>query len=521
MEIFTLADLLDARAVRHGSKVALRHDGKSRTYEEVRQAVRQFSRTLAEHGTRSGDRVAVLLPNSPDALVAFFAAARLGAVAVIVHDRLTPRQVGHIIGHSGATVVVTDHRRRALLDDPGAAGATVVDMTRTLSDADAPAARTVPPAAPVTSRDLAALIYTSGSTGRPKGVMVTHANLLAGARIVADYLELTPDDRTLSLLPWSFDAGLNQILATFWAAGTLVIGNAAHTPHVCRLLAEERITGLAGVPSLWEMLTARPSSFLQQQLPHLRYATNTGGALRTTTLDRIRASHPGTDFYLMYGLTEAFRSSYVPPDRTGLPASAIGRAVPDTEIMVLDENGRRCAPGEVGELVHRGPTVAAGYWRDPEATARVFRPSPYAPPGAVTEYVVHSGDYVHADADGWLTYVGRRDEQFKSRGFRVDPAEIEAVLLAGGLVAETVVFADRSDPVETAVAAAVVPADPASFSLAGLEAYCRRELPGHQQPSLIHVRPSLPRTASGKTDRARVEAQCTGPAVTEERRAAG
>ncbi|MFB0619117.1 AMP-binding protein [Streptomyces sp. AGS-58] len=508
MEIFTLSDLLDARAESHGDKVAVSHNGETRTYRQVQDAVGRFAQALAERGTRAGDRVVVLLPNSIDALVCLFAVVRLGAAAVIVNDRLKPRQVGHIVGHCDARAVVTNRRLGALLEHPEAAAAVVIDVAQVSMDGVPPAV-TTNWARPVVGRDLAALIYTSGSTGRPKGVMVTHANLLAGARIVATYLELTPADRTLSLLPWSFDAGLNQVLATFWAAGTVIIGSTAHAPQICRELAAERITGVAGVPPLWEMLTRRPSTFLDQQLPDLRYATNTGGALRSETLERIRRAHPGTDFYLMYGLTEAFRSTYLPPERTGAPASAIGRAIPDTEILVLDEAGQRCAPGEVGELVHRGPTVAAGYWRDPEATARVFRPYPFAPQGAVPEYVVHSGDYVHADEEGWLTYVGRRDEQFKSRGFRVNPTEIETVLLASTLVTEAVVFADASDTGETVVAAAVVPAGTPEFRLTRLEAYCAKELPDHQQPTRIHVLTTLPRTPSGKVDRARVKQDWT------------
>ncbi|GAA2835512.1 AMP-binding protein [Kitasatospora sp. CM 4170] len=513
MEIFTLADLLAVRAVTHGASPAVRHRGEALDYRGLSVLAEGAAAALAERGVEPGDRVAILLPNSLACLAWFFGAQRLGAVAVVVNDSLKAQQIEHIVRHSGAKAVVTGGRLRGLL---GALAGEVPVLDAAVPDAPAGAigrdrdGLLVPGNGGPTGRDLAALIYTSGSTGRPKGVMVTQANLVAGARIVADYLRLTPADRTLSLLPWSFDAGLNQVLATFWAGGTVVIGDAVFAPRICRELATERITGLAGVPPLWELLVNRPSPFLGLDLPDLRYVTNTGGALRTGTLARIRAAHPGTDVYLMYGLTEAFRSTYLPPELVDTHPDSIGRAVPDTEILVLDEHGRRCGPGETGELVHRGPTVAAGYWRDPEATARVFRPYPFTPEGAVTEYVVHSGDYVRRDEQGFLSYLGRRDEQFKSRGFRVNPTEIEAGLLASGLLSAAVVFADASGEPDPGIVAAVVPVDPAAFRPDDLAAHVRAHLPGYQQPDRFHVLETLPRTGSGKADRALIKAGYAG-----------
>ncbi|MFD9595316.1 AMP-binding protein [Kitasatospora sp. NPDC059973] len=505
MEIFTLPDLLAVRARTHGARPAVSQHGDVLSYRELLALAEGSAEALAANAVGPGDRVAILLPNSAQCLGWFFGALRLGAVAVVVNDSLKPPQIEHIVRHSGATVVVTDRRHRPLV---GEHGVPVLDAVSATPHGGTGGAAGAPATGPI-SADLAALIYTSGSTGRPKGVMVTHANLVAGARIVATYLRLTEADRTLSLLPWSFDAGLNQVLATFWAGATLVIGGTVFAPRVCRELATERITGLAGVPPLWESLVNRPSPFLGLDLPELRYITNTGGALRADTLARIRKAHPGTDVYLMYGLTEAFRSTYLPPELVDSRPGSMGRAIPDTEILVLDEDGRPCAPGQVGELVHRGPTVAAGYWRDPAATARVFRPSPFAPQGAAAERVVYSGDYVRRDEEGFLSYHGRRDEQFKSRGFRVNPTEIEAGLLASGLLSEAVVFADPagSTDADPVVVAAVVPTDPAGFSLDLLEEHIAAQLPVYQRPGRLQVLPTLPRTSSGKADRARVKAE--------------
>jgi acyl-CoA synthetase (AMP-forming)/AMP-acid ligase II len=319
---------------------------------------------------------------------------------------------------------------------------------------------------------------------------------------VARYLELTPEDRVLSVLPWSFDAGLNQVLSTFYARGTVVIPRSGFPPDVCRSLTKHRITGLAGVPPLWESLVRSPSTFVTLGLPALRYITNTGGPMPPHVLRGIRRAHPQTAVYLMYGLTEAFRSTYLPPELADSQPASIGRAIPETEIMVLDGSGRQCAAGEVGELVHRGPTVSAGYWRDPEATAKVYRPLPSSPPGAWPEYVVHSGDYVRRDADGLLHYVGRRDEQFKSRGHRVGPTQIETELLASGLILQVVVFPDQFGEVEPVITAVVVPADAEKFTSGALLDYCRMNLPNYLWPGRVIAVDDIPLTSSGKLDRA-------------------
>lgn len=503
-EIFTAGDLLTRRSQSNGEATAVRWGQETMSYVELWDQARACADSLAERGLRRGSRVVLLLPNSVETLAWFFAVMRLGAVAVIVNVSLKPGQVAHCVQHSGARLAVTSQRRRALLGDTPRG-------KRQILAADLPAAgacATTGPAqagsgqAGTIGSDLAALIYTSGSTGLPKGVMVTHANLIAGAAIVAEYLQLSPADRTLAVLPWSFDAGLNQVLATFWAAGTLVIADSAYPPDICRALSQAQVTGLAGVPSLWEMMTGRPSMFLRTALPDLRYITNTGGALRRDTLAAIRQAHPHTQVYLMYGLTEAFRSTYLPPELADARPDSIGRAIPGTEILVLNQAGERAAPGEVGELVHRGPTVAAGYWRDAAATAKVFRPYPFAPPGSVPECVVYSGDYVRRDEDGFLYYAGRRDEQFKSRGMRVSPTEVELGLLSSGLLAAAVVFALPVPGADPDIVAAIQPTQPGPFDPAPVRAHARQVLPASQQPTRYEVIAELPRTSSGKIDRA-------------------
>lgn len=498
--MYSIVDLLKKQAELRSGDVAVEDGALCVTYAELRERSATQAAALERAGVSRGDRVAILLPRGVDALAAFFGAQMVGAVTVMVSDLLKQSQVAHIVAHSGARVAVTDGRMRGLFADAPLAEDRILDAGQ------AGAATRPDGLAPSIGRDLATLMYTSGSTGMPKGVMFTHDNLLSGAAIVADYLRLDQTDRVLSVLPWGFDYGFNQVLSTMWAGGTVVVAPSPYAPDLCRLLVERGITGLAGVPPLWELLVGRRSPFLRLSLPHLRYVTNSGGVLRPGALADIRRAHPQTEVFLMYGLTEAFRSTFLPPELVDEHPTSMGRAIPGTEILVLDRHGRPCPAGTVGELVHRGPTVAAGYWDDPDATARVFRPYPGAPSGAAGELVVHSGDYVRREADGLLYYVGRRDELVKRRGMRVNPTEVESFLLGTGLLAHAVVFGVAIPDADPDLVAVVVPADPAAFDPAALARACRIDLPSYQRPTRIVAQADLPRTASGKIDRPAVKA---------------
>jgi amino acid adenylation domain-containing protein len=495
--VYTAADLLTANAERTPEHTAV-IDGRTRiSYAELHDRARRCARLVARR-VGPGDRIAILLPRGVDALAVYFGAHLAGSVPVFVHEQLRPRQVGHIMAHADAQLVFTTTRHRHLLDASAPPDGAIVDVD-TLRDSP------LPTAVPRIGRDVAGLIYTSGSTGTAKGVTVSHDNLLAGAAIVRDYLHLNSRDRTLAVLPWSFDYGLNQVLATFAAGATVVTQRSLFGPDICRALAATAATGLAGVPSLWAAL-AGPLG--QLPLPALRYITNSGGPLAPATIEQIRTAQPHLDVYLMYGLTEAFRSTYLDPAQVADRPTSIGRAIPDTEVLVLDDDGRPCAPGATGELVHRGPTVALGYWNDPATTAAVFRPHPHPPAGVPAETVVYSGDYVRTDTDGYLYYVGRRDELFKSRGIRVTSTEIETEIRASGLATEAVVAAVAGRGPDAHLVAAVT-LDSSGATLADLRAYCQHDLPPHMQPHEIVVIDAMPTTSTGKTDRAAVRTHLT------------
>jgi acyl-CoA synthetase (AMP-forming)/AMP-acid ligase II len=353
-----------------------------------------------------------------------------------------------------------------------------------------------PPGDESSGTDLAAILYTSGSTGKPKGVMLSHSQIIAGAEIVSSYLGITSNDRILAVLPFSFDAGLNQLTTAFQQGATIVLLNFRWAREIVDALATEKITGLAGVPTLWTLL-AHPSSTLQgKQLPCLRYITNTGGAMPPSVLAELNAALPGASIFLMYGFTEAFRSTYLAPHELDQRPGSIGKAIPRTEILILDDSGNPCPPGKVGELAQRGPTVAMGYWGKPELTHEVFRPD------SSGDTVCYSGDLVKSDEEGFLYYVGRRDARIKSSGFRISPSEIEEVLCQNPSVRNAAVIGIPDELLGERIKAFAVLGHHARDGCApeSLIRYCAERLPRYMVPQAIEFLDDLPTNPNGKID---------------------
>jgi acyl-CoA ligase (AMP-forming) (exosortase A-associated) len=347
--------------------------------------------------------------------------------------------------------------------------------------------------------DMAAILYTSGSTGKPKGVVLSHRNMVTGAQSVSSYLENEPQDKILCVLPFSFDYGLSQLTTAFAVGACAVLMNHLLARDIIDCVASEGITGLAGVPPLWMQLSQRHWSGATE----LRYITNSGGAMQRSTLDALRRALPQTRIYLMYGLTEAFRSTYLDPAQLDARPGSIGKAIPNAEVLVLRPDGTPCAPGEQGELVHRGALVALGYWNDAEKTAERFKPLPARAPGlTITELAVWSGDTVRRDEDGYLYFVGRFDDMIKTSGYRVSPTEIEEVVYGTGLVAEVAAIGVPHPALGQAIALVATAPDGATLEASMLLAACKNALPGFMQPAWVDVRTQpLPRNPNGKIDR--------------------
>lgn len=333
---------------------------------------------------------------------------------------------------------------------------------------------------------------------------LSHRNLVEGARSVAAYLPLRPDDVVLAVLPLSFDYGLNQLSQCFLVGACAVLHDHLLPRDVLQALAREGATALAGVPPLWMQLAAL--DWPPEVVRRLRFVTNSGGAMPGPTLARLRAALPHTAVVLMYGLTEAFRSTWLPPEQLDRRPDSIGRAIPNAEVLVLREDGSVCADGEVGELVHRGVHVALGYWNDPARTAERFRPLPARLPGLpLAERAVWSGDLVRRDAEGYLYFVGRRDDQIKCSGYRVSPTEVEEVALAVPGVVEAAAFGLPHPQWGQAIGLALVLADGTAPDEAAVLRACRQALASHQQPAhLVFGHAPLPRNPNGKIDRARL-----------------
>jgi acyl-CoA ligase (AMP-forming) (exosortase A-associated) len=433
---------------------------------------------------------------------------------VPINHLLFPDQVAHILNDCSVKVLVTTKARAEKLQDVLSSCPSVNVLALTDGESvDSGKLKVVSVSGILSggagfrsadtciSNDLAAILYTSGSTGKPKGVMLSHANLLAGSRIVSTYLGISRNERILSILPFSFDYGLNQLLTSVENGATLVLLSFLFPDQIVRELLRERITGLAGVPPMWSLLAQPKSSLHRNNFPSLRYITNSGGAMPLSVLESLRKTLPGTKIFLMYGLTEAFRSTYLPPEELDKRPTSMGKAIPDTEIFVVNEKGGLCGPGEVGELVHRGPTVSLGYWGRPDATAKVLRPNPFLPPEVESpEKVCYSGDLVKMDEEGFLYFATRRDQTIKSSGYRISPNEVEEVIYGSGKVQEVAVIGTPDEMLGQAVKAFVVPLDSNGFDVEELISFCGEKMPRYMVPKSVEVMDSLPKTSSGKID---------------------
>ncbi|MGC9456809.1 MAG: AMP-binding protein [Halothiobacillaceae bacterium] len=456
-------------------------------YATLLARVRSAATWFQAGHTAPGDRVAVWGPKSCDQVVVLLGILAAGRVAVPINPLLRPAQVGHILRDSSARCLITDIQRAGRLGDHLPEGMPVHPPDAI--GADAGPLPSLPP------ETLAALFYTSGSTGQPKGVMITHANLAAGAASVVDYLGLRADDRLLAVLPLSFDYGFSQLTTALHAGASVHLLDYLLPGDLKRAIAERAITVLAGVPGL--LIPLARQRWLTDA-DSLRLITNSGGALPVDSVRAIRKALPQTALVLMYGLTEAFRSTWLPPEEVDEHPDSIGRPIPGATVRVLRPDGSPCAPGESGELVHGGALVAAGYWNAPEATAARFRPPPPDWPEPDQSRVVYSGDQVRSDTEGRLYFQGRFDAQIKTAGYRVSPEEIEAAASIFPAVREALARGEADPQLGQRIILAVAPE---TIDSQALMHHLGETLPRYMLPTRIERHGALPRSPNGKLDR--------------------
>ncbi len=514
-----LSDLVFQSAEQTPAAPAMTYGGETLSYAAMADQIHQVADSYVNLGLARSQRVAIYLEKRLETVIAMFAAATAGAVFVPVNPLLRPHQVRHILRDCNVRILVTSTSRLASLKDVLAD----CDDLQTVITIDSPQDKIEKVSCvgwsdlqagssgdtvfhPVIDRDMAAIIYTSGSTGLPKGVVLSHRNMVAGARSVSQYLENTSNDHILSVLPLSFDAGLSQLTTAFNVGARVILMNFLLPKDVVAMAGKERVTGIAGVPPLWNQLAAL--DWPAESAANVRYFTNTGGHMPRPTLDRLRRAMPHASPYLMYGLTEAFRSTYLPPSEVDKRPDSMGRAIPNAEVMVVRPNGELCDPDEPGELVHRGALVALGYWNDPERTAQRFKPAPGQDPALpITELAVWSGDTVRRDEDGFLYFVGRKDDMIKTSGYRVSPTEVEEVVYASGTVSEVVAIGVPHETQGQAVVLVATPPPDMSPDEDAVMSACRAQLPPFMVPQRVVMRDSLPRNPNGKIDRNQIAAE--------------
>ncbi len=476
--------------------VALRLRDRAYSYQALNDRVGRLAFFLHEQGFVKGDRVATWLPKTELSCLMPLAAVRAGLIHVPVNPLLKAPQVRHIMQDSGACALITAKARAVQLADGDLpVSCAPFDEADILALLDNESNAALPPLPADTDTDaLAAILYTSGSTGRPKGVMLSHANLSLGAISVAQYLKLEANDVTLAVLPLSFDYGQNQLLST-WQAGGCVVPLDYLTPRdVIKACGKYSVTTLAAVPPLWVQLAEQ--DWPAEATAHMRRLTNSGGALTPSLVKMLRNIFCSkTQIFAMYGLTEAFRSTYLDPALIDNNPTSMGTGIPFAEIMVVAKDGSEAAPKEHGELVHAGPLVAKGYWQDAERTAARFKPAPvFSRSGGLA---VWSGDTVWRDAEGLLYFIGRDDAMIKTSGNRVSPTEVEEAAVESGLVAEACALGRKDDRLGEAIVLFVR----GSGDDAALKTHMKANLPNFMQPAEIIWLDEFPKNANGKLDR--------------------
>lgn len=507
-------DFIFANAQRIPNHPAIYFKDATLTFSQLWSQIDCFAGIICGLGLAPSERVAIYLPKQFETVIGIFCVSAAGGTFVPINPLLKPNQVKYILQNCNVRILITSGERADQLGN-------ILDECRDLNTLILTSdAKQLPTS--ITSKsvmwndllmtnnsakphrridtDMAAILYTSGSTGQPKGVILSHRNMVAAAISSAEFLGLTMEDKLLAVLPLSFDYGLSQLTTVFSVGGSVALINYLFPRDIIHSAVKYKITGISAVPPIWNQLATL--DWPKETIKTLRYITSSGGASQRATLNKLQDKLSQTRIFLMYGLTEAFRSSFLSPEEINEKPGSVGKAVPNAELMIVREDGTECAPGEPGELVHRGSLVSLGYWNDPVTTKKRFRPAPNQPQGLPNpELAVWSGDQMHKDKDGYLYFESRSDEMIKTSGYRVSPTEIEEVVFASGLVTEAVVIGIPDIELGQLIVLIVHCIDAENTVEDTIRSYCRRMLPNYMVPSHIVLRDELPRNQNGKIDR--------------------
>ncbi len=519
---YNLSDFVTSPEKKSSQKIAVIFKKQEMTYDALCDEVKDYGKGLLAFGLNKNDRVACYLPKQFETVISIFGPSYAGGVFVPVNPGLKHRQVAYILKDCNVRFLVTSPDRLAALKDEltdcpdleliiltGKIPDKAIEIDQKIisyndflalgRDSDKTVHETI-------DADMAAILYTSGSTGMPKGVVLSHRNMIAGAESVASYLENSSDDMILSVLPLSFDAGLSQLTTAFSVGATVVLMNFLLPRDVIRLAVKHKITGITCVPPLWIQLAEL--DWPEEAVNSIRYIATTGGRMPVPVTRKFQRILSKSDIFLMYGLTEAFRSTYLPPSEVDRIPDSMGKAIPNAEIMIVREDGTVCDVGEEGELVHRGALVGLGYWNDKKRTAERYRPAPGQAAGLSNpEIAVWSGDTVKRDDDGYLYFVGRRDEMIKTSGFRTSPTELEETIFASGLVDEIAAIGVDHEQLGQAIWVVATAKGQGNLDMEAIMAYCRAEMPSYMVPHELIQWDSLPKNANGKIDHKTIAAQ--------------
>jgi acyl-CoA ligase (AMP-forming) (exosortase A-associated) len=515
----TLQDVLFRSASAGSARPALVCRRQIRTYSQIEGDVRTFARGLFSLGLARHERIAVFLDKQLETVTSILGAAAAGFVFVPINPSLRATQVTYIMGDCNVRVLITTRARLAALES-------VLDECRDLRfvflvDGEGYRVRDtgslVAPFEeliergrnglahlhPTDETDMVGILYTSGSTGNPKGVVFSHRNFVVGAQSVSQYLRYELSDRIINIPPYSFDFGLNQLFSTLHVGATAVLHNYVTPEDLMSAIVAEKVTGVSAVPTVMIQLAAQ--QWPPEAVETVRYLSTTGGRMPELAVKALRRSLPRTDIYLMYGLTEAFRSTYLPPSEIDRRPNSIGKAIPNAEVLVVRPDGTICDPEEPGELVHKGVLVTLGYWNDPARTAERFRPAPGEPADKPDpELAVWSGDTVKRDAEGFIYYVGRTDEMIKTSGYRVSPTEVEEAVFSSGEVAVAAAVGVEDDVLGQTIVVFATPKAGRGLNADAVIAHCRKVLPGYMVPQRVITQVEMPLNPNGKVDRKRL-----------------